>query len=243
MKKLVSVMMLTLALGAFAFSQAGAGGGGGRGGQRGGGGAAMYARVGVQYGLISHADVQTALKVTDDQKTKLTAAADARTAAMTAARDAGGDQATQGAARTKAGQDYNTAVQGVLTADQKVELLNIFVVIAKNQALVNSEVQVALSLGADEQTKIKELVTAEGKAGASLRQQVTDGTMDQAAANAARTKNAETLSNDLLAALTDAHKTAFAKMASDANFTPDPAVRNYLGGGGGRRGGGGGGGN
>lgn len=246
MKKIVSVMMLTLALGAFAFSQAGVGGGGGGGGrgQRGGGGGgAQYARAGVQYGLLGHADVATALKVTDDQKTKLTAAADARTAAMTAARDAGGDQATTAAARTKAGQDYSTAVGGILTADQKNQLLDIFVVVAKNQALVNPDVQTALSLGADEQTKIKELVTAEGKASASIRQQQTDGTMDAAAAGAARTKNAETLGNDLLAALTDAHRSAFAKMASDANFTPDPAVRNYLGGGGRRGGGGGGGGN
>lgn len=241
MKKLLSVMMLTLALGAFAFSQGAggaAGGGGGRGQGRGGGGA-QFNRVGVHYGLLSHEDVATALKLTDDQKAKIADAAKARGEAMTAARDAGGDVR---AAMTKAGEDYNTAVGGILTDDQKKALLGIFVVVAKNPALENPDVQAALGLSDDEKGKIKSLVDDAAKANAALRQQVQDGSMDQAAATEARTKNAKTLSDGLLAALTADHQTAFAKMASDANFTPDPNVRNYFGGrpGGGNRGGGGG---
>ena len=238
MKKLVSVMMLTLAIGAFAFSQAGGGGGGGRG-QRGGGGA-QFGRAGVQFTLLRHADVQTALKISDDEKGKLDAADSAQRAAMTAARDAGGDPATTRAAMTKAGQDYSTAVAGILTANQKEQLLNIFVVVAKNRALENPDVQTALSLSADELTKIKDLVSAEAKAGAALRQQQQDGSMDQAAVAAARTKNAATLSSDLMGALTDAHKAAFEKMKSDAGFTPAEGT-NYFGGGQRRPGGAGGG--
>src|SRR5689334_22781088 len=116
MKKIISVLMLTLAVGSLAFTQ-GPPGGGQRGGQRGG---AAFGRAGAQYGLLSHADIQTALKITDDEKTKLEAAATARRDAMQGAQ---GDRA----AITKAMEDYNTAVAGALSSDQKTQLLNIFV--------------------------------------------------------------------------------------------------------------------
>ncbi|MHB8637293.1 MAG: hypothetical protein ACYC96_12560 [Fimbriimonadaceae bacterium] len=232
MKKLVSVMILVLALGAVGFSQ------------RGGGGGGPYGRAGAQYGLLGNAEIQTALKLTDDQKSKLDAAAKARSDAFSSARAAGGDRAAMREAMQKAGADYASAVADTLTGDQKTQLLDIFVVIAKAPALTNPDVQSALSLGSDEVAKIKDLVTKEAAAGRALRQQVADGSMDAAAAAAARAKNAKTLSADLLAALTDDHRTAFHKMGADANFTPTKGTRYFGGGGrrprGGAAGGGGG---
>jgi len=234
MKKLISVLMLTLALGAFAFSQAGTGGGGGRGQGRGGGGAA-YGRAGMQYAALNHADVQAALKISDDQKTKLEAAVKARADAFQAAQ---GDRA----AATKAGEDFVAAVGGILTSDQKTQLLGILALLAKGQALENPDVQAALGLGDDEKGKIKTLVEEANKANAELRQKVQDGSMDQQAANEARAKNTQTLNDSLLGAITPDHKSSFDKLVAGANFTPDPNIRNYFGGGMRRPAGGGGGG-
>ncbi len=235
MKKTISVILLTLALGAFAFSQAGGGGGGGqgrgqRGGQRGGG----FNTAGAQYRLLARSDVTGELKITDDQKTKLaTAQTDMRTASQV------GQDATQEermAARTKASEAYNTTVSGILTADQGKRLLGIFVQMTpKNQALENPDVQSALGFSSDQTAKVKDLVTKYGAANRSLSQD------DPTAAADARAKNLDTLSTDLMNVLTDDQKTKLTAVTGD-KFTPDPSIRGFGGAGGGGRGGAGGGG-
>lgn len=229
--KLVAIATV-LVIAAGVFAQGGGGRGQGRGFGFGGGGV---------IGLLRRDDVKTDLKLTDDQKTKITDLQTKMRQDMQAARDnasASGDFSAVRDAMQKLNDQYKPQFMAVLTPDQQTRLKQINIQMMKARALTDTDVQTDLGLSADQKSKISDLVQKANDANRELFQKVRNGELDRDQADATRQKNDATLQDELLKVLTPDQADKFKSMAGPT-FTPTDQPR---GGGPGGRGGGGGGG-
>lgn len=230
MKKILVIAVALLA----AVSMAQPAGGGARGGQRGGG---FGRNNNSLVGLLSRSDVQSELKITDDQKTKLEAASPRRQ------RGAGGPGAGgpgaggpgaggpgagnfDPAAMQKAMAEREKTILAILTPDQTKRLKELFIQKAGNQALVHEMIQKDLGLSTDQVAKIKKLVAEQRDANMKIMEKVRNQELDRTEARERQQKNQKALTEELGKVLT-AEQTEKMKTLAGEKFTfdPDPTGR------------------
>lgn len=152
------VVMTGVALLSISTAQAQPGGGGGRGGAGGGFGGGGFGGGGGVAGLLQISEVQTELKITDDQKTKLQELNQSQRAGFANFRDLSREERekaiSESAAKTTA------SIKSILTPDQFTRLEQLQVQRAGVQALFLPAVAEKLALTADQKTKLEELRTA-----------------------------------------------------------------------------------
>jgi periplasmic protein CpxP/Spy len=169
-----------------AFAQ---GGGGGRGQGRRGGGTTIA-------GLLRRADVQADLAITDDQKSKL---ADLR---GNGGGGGGGGTPPTPEERQARMAEQEKAVEAILTPAQVQRVHEIQIQLMGDQAVTLPAVQTALNLTDDQKAKVKDLMSTYNAANRSLGEKQRSGDLDADAVRTARTKNTETLKQDLHNVLT-----------------------------------------
>jgi len=193
--------------------------------QGGGQGRRGFGQQGDALQLTSREDVQKDLALTDEQKTKLT---DLRTAAQgkmreafQAARDAAGDDQDAmrkaiTAAMEKMQAENQTAIAGILTADQVKRLKEITVqFVGVRIAATNKEVQKDLSVTDEQKAKFAELQT---KQQAAMREAFQNAQGDQAAIREAMTKNNKIMEDEINKILTDAQKAKLKELGGSKPF-------------------------
>jgi len=109
--------------------------------------------------VLTNAALQEELKITEEQKTKLKAAAEKAGAGIKEAfKDAGGDKEKMTALFAKMQEDNAKAVNEVLTADQKARLKQVERQVSGVRAFGNDEMVADLKLEDGQKTKIKGIV-------------------------------------------------------------------------------------
>jgi len=250
----ISFALVFATLSLFAAEAQGPGGGRGRGGM--GFGAGGFGGMD-KFGLLRLEQVQTELKVTAEQKEKITAAQKTLSEEMRAAMPArqAGQQLTPEERQkrmeesTKKRQEITTAnekkLDALLNADQVKRLNQIALQQKGVQALKDKAVVDALKITAEQTKKVDEAI----KWGQEEQQKLfsapggTPGERPNREAMTARMEKMQALRKEIetkaMAALTDAQKKQFEEMKG-ATFTIDRSAFQRGGAGGGRRGQGGG---
>src|SRR2546423_1856419 len=121
--------------------------------------------------LVRNADVQTDLKITPDQKTKLNTLFESMQAAQDNARASGSFDPE---AMRKSMDDAAAQINAILTPDQQARLKQIQVQTQKNRAIMSPEVQDQLGLSSDQKDKVKDLSDKFQAAQGELRQKMRD---------------------------------------------------------------------
>ncbi len=222
--KVSFIAMAVLALASVSFAQAGGGGGGG--GRRQGGGFGQFGRGGggaqrlVQ--LIRSTQVQTELKVTDDQKTKIDALPRAG-GGRPGGGGAGGNGGGGGGAAAGGGQrpaftpptpeeqlkqlaEDKATTSAILTPEQEKRLEELRVQWAGAGAVNLPDVQTALDLTADQKTKIADLNTKMREATTNLMEKMRNGEVDRTELPTLMAKNQEIMKTEVDKILTDPQK-------------------------------------
>ena len=244
---LVAVLAVgALMAGALAFGQQG---GQAHEGRRFGGG---FMGGGSNLFLLRRSDVQTDLRLTSDQKTKLDDL-------MTSMRGNRGDRqrgegGQPGTPPTDAERQARRAqmesrraemeknVNAILTPAQVTRLKEISLQIRGNMALMDTQVQSDLGLTAEQKNKISGLRDKMQEATQTVMQKMQDNTISRDDAMNAFKKNSDIMKTELGKVLTSSQAEKFKSMQG-APFKADPSESGFgfgFGRGGGRRGGGGG---
>ncbi|MCW5942972.1 MAG: hypothetical protein KIS66_12115 [Fimbriimonadaceae bacterium] len=202
---IVAVIAMTLP----AMAQGGRGqGGGGFGGRQGmmmgpgGGGIGM---------LVNRPDVQTELKLTDDQKKKLEAISqksrDDRRAMMEEMRGGGGDRdAIMEKMRTmQTAQDK--AINEVLTPDQKKRVSELAVQMAGSRYAMTPEGQKALGITSEQKSKLEELQRKQQEAMQGMFERMRNGEMDREEMQSTMQKATKVMDEEIAKVLTAEQKT------------------------------------
>ena len=222
MKIRVSILAVALlalaALGSAQQGQGGQGGGGrqgGRGGQRGmmGMGGAMRLTQ-----LLRSEQVQTELKLTDDQKAKVEAMPRPQ-------RGQGGGGQRGGAmdadAMAKQMTEDKAATSAILTPEQETRLEQIRIQWAGPSAVTLPDVQESLGLSADQKTKIATLQTGMRKAMTDMLEKMRNGEVDRADMPGLMQKNNDIMASEVAKVLT-ADQTAKLKALGGAELKMEP---------------------
>jgi hypothetical protein len=255
----VIALVATIVIASAAFAQ----GGGGRGGQQ---------RGGMQFGnmansesaLLQRADVQKDIKLTDDQKAKLTVVRQEMMEKMQGMRGgrggagggttgggAGGN--TGGQAGTRGGLDMtevqkqrealqkeaNDKSKAILTEEQWKRLGQIKVQLAGANIFLETEFGKKLGLKAQQKIEINRLIEDQAAANREIMGKMRDQNADRMALMGEIRKNDVILRDAVEKVLTDEQKTVLADLEGP-KFVADPNQQNNMGGFGGRGGGGGG---
>lgn len=178
-----------LALGAFA--------------QRGGGG--MRGGFMNKYMLLNMKDVQTDMKLSDDQVAKLKTLSDQQREDMRSAMEnarASGDMSSMGEARKKINDEYKPKYDAVLNAEQMTRLDQLFLQFRKGQALSDADLQQKLGMTEDQKGQVETLFKQQQDANRALFEKVRNQEMTQDDAFAAFRKNNDILSDQLMKILT-----------------------------------------
>lgn len=191
-----------------------------------------------KYSLLRNKDVQSDLKLSDDQIKKVGDVQSKQMEEMRTMREnmqaSGGppDMATIQAAFKKMNDTYNPQYEAVLTSDQKARLDQLFIQSRKSAALADPDVQTKLGLSDDQKAKIKDLMDKEGEANRSLFEKFRNQEITQEDMQPIMQKNRETLNTELAKVLTDDQNAKFKDMQGA------PFAGKFDQGGFGRRGGG-----
>ena len=208
-------IIVVAALAAFATLSFGQGRGGF--GMFGGGGGLMPSSF-----LVSRTDVQTDLKLTDDQKTKLL---DLQQSSRSKMREiftnANGDRDKMQADFKTFNDEMVKQVNAILTPDQQTRAHQIAIQLAGNGAALDPGVQKDLSLTDDQKTKITALQKTMNDANQSIGEKIRNQEIDRTEAQASMQKNRDTLNTEIGKVLTDDQKASLKKMGG-ATFTADP---------------------
>ncbi len=207
-------LILVAVVAGAAMSLAQGGGGGGRQGGRQGGRGNQNSLT----ALVTRADVQKDLGITDDQKTKVTELlakmAEERRAAFAAGGGgnrgngggAGGGAPVDRAAMAKRAAEQEaknrTALAGVLDAKQMMRLDEISIQRRANSAITDEKVQKALGLSDEQVSKIKDIKTKSDEANQSLNAKARAQEITREEATEARAKNAKVFDEELGKVLT-----------------------------------------
>ena len=170
--------------------------------------------------IARRADVQTELKVTDDQKTKLEALAPARGGGRNggggggngggAGAGAAGAGAAGGAGRTAPDpaamaarrEAEKKALAEILNPDQMKRLQELLIQREGDRAIASEEVQTALGFSDDQKSKVKALQEKMMSAQRDMMEKVRNGDMDRQAMRDAMTANNKTMGEELHKILT-----------------------------------------
>ena len=209
MNKLVQrIFVLTALLScvALAAAQGGGGGQGRRGGQRGRGGNS-------ELSLSLRPDVQKELAVTDDEKTKLTALQ----ANQPRPNFGGGngtppDPAAMAKARAEAQAQQHKDLAAILSDTQMKRLGELLLQREGMNALTQDSVQKSLNFTSDQTAKVKDLQTKAQEANQAMQEKVRNQEMTREEAQAARTKNQQTMNDELSKVLTSDQAAKFKDM-------------------------------
>lgn len=177
-------------------------------------------------GLLARADVQTELKLSDDQKTKLTELMPQRGQRNPGAGGGGGNGGGQNGGGAGGGQRGNIdpaqmrqqmaerekKILEILNAEQAKRLKELYVQRAGNNALTREDVQKELGLSSDQVAKIKSLQEAQQSAMQELRQKMQNQEIDRDQMREISQKNNETMSAELGKVLTSEQAAKFKAM-------------------------------
>jgi len=201
-------------LAAVSMAQGGGGGGGGRGGfGQGRGGFGMQDPSGVF--LLRREDVQGELKLTADQKSKLTTIQEDQRAKMREMFQnggGGGDREAMMAEMQKMQAENNKVTLAVLDDTQKKRLKELAVQRMGNGIAANAEMQKELGITDDQKTKIKDLQAKQQEASQAVMQKMRDGEIQREELQAIMQKNTDIYNAELGKILTDAQKAKIKEM-------------------------------
>jgi hypothetical protein len=190
----------------------------GQGGRRGRGGNSLRS-------LLGRADVQTELKITDDEKTKIEALPrPAGFGGRGGGNGGGGNGGGGGGARPDPAamqarmEEERKNIQAILTPEQFTRLNELLIQREGIGAIARPEVQTSLGLSDDQKAKIKELSDKFQQANRDTNQQRRDGSLDQQAAQERNQANRNIYTEELTKVLT-ADQAAKLKAMGGAPFT------------------------
>lgn len=209
-------IVLTLAIVGIVGSAFAQGGGQGR---RGGGMFGMMGRGGggaVQ--LLQREDVQGELKLTDDQKSKISALQDKQREKMREMFTGGGggerpDPEKMREIFTKAAEEAQKEVDTILNADQKKRLKELGVQRAGNAAVLNPETAKEVGITDEQKAKIKTLQDKQQEASTSIMEKVRNGELDRDQLREKMEANTKIFDEELGKILTDAQKAKLKEMS------------------------------
>lgn len=197
-----------------AVSMAQGGGGGGRGGfGQGRGGFGMQDPSGVF--LLRREDVQGELKLTADQKSKLTTIQEdqrAKMREMFQGGGGGGDREAMMAEMQKMQAENNKVTLAVLDDTQKKRLKELAVQRMGNGVAANAEMQKELGITDDQKAKIKDLQAKQQEANQAVMQKMRDGEIQREELQGIMQKNTDIYNAELGKILTDAQKAKIKEM-------------------------------
>lgn len=190
------------------------GGGGGRGGfGQGRGGFGMQDPSGVF--LLRREDVQGELKLTADQKSKLTTIQEdqrAKMREMFQGGGGGGDREAMMAEMQKMQAENNKVTLAVLDDTQKKRLKELAVQRMGNGVAANAEMQKELGMTDDQKAKIKDLQAKQQEANQAVMQKMRDGEIQREELQGIMQKNTDIYNAELGKILTDAQKAKIKEM-------------------------------
>jgi Spy/CpxP family protein refolding chaperone len=216
----IKKFILTIAIVGIVGSSFAQGGGQGRRGGfgmmgRGGGGVAQ---------LLQREEVQTELKLTDDQKTKLSGLQQKMMEKMREMFQ-GGERPSQEKMRelfTKAAEDTQKEVDTILTPEQSKRLKELGVQRAGNMAVLNPVTAKELGLTEEQNAKIKTLQTKQGEANQAIGEKMRNGELEGREGFEKMQANQKVFDEELGKILTDAQKTKLKEMGGKPfTFAPD----------------------
>lgn len=202
-----------------AFAQGG--GQGRRGGfgmmGRGGGGVAQ---------LLQREEVQTELKLTDDQKTKLSGLQQKMMDKMREMFQGGGgerpDPEKMREMMTKAMEDVQKEVDTILTPEQGKRLKELSVQRAGNSAVLNPATAKEIGLTEEQSTKIKALQAKQQEANTAIMEKARSGELERDQIMEKMQANTKVFDEELAKILTDAQKAKLKELAGKPfTFAPD----------------------
>ncbi len=211
-----------------------------QGGGRGQGGFGQFGRGGFADPsgafLVNRPDVQTEIKVTDDQKSKLQSIQQEQMERGRQAFQGFQDmsEAERAAAFQKIQAENAKATLAILTNDQKTRLKELAIQQMGISSVTHAEVQKQLELSDAQVTKIKDLQTKQQAANASLREKVMNQEIDREQFQESSRKNNEVMNTELGKVLTDAQKAKLTSLGGKPFKFAEP--QRPGGGGGGRPG-------
>ncbi len=217
-------------------SMAQGGGGQGRQGRTGGqGGMIRGGGFGMQGGLvgsgmlIGRQDVQTDLKLTAAQKTKLQTVQEKQREQWRSMGGpgggpgaGGGDREARMAQMQKMMEQQEKEIDAILTPEQQKRLKQIKVQFSGIRALNDKTVQKDLGLTAAQVTKIEGLQQKQGEANMALFQKMRDGSIDREAMQASLQKNEKALETEVNKVLTADQAAKFKAMKGPEFKRVDP---------------------
>ena len=249
----VALAVMALACAGLAQDQGGQGGQGGGGRRQGGMQGMRGGMMGTQRltQLLRNTQVQTELKVTDDQKTKIEALPrGGRGPGGNGGGGQGGNGGGQGGGRqaptpmtaeeqAKQLADDKATTSAILTPEQETRLEQLRVQWAGSNAVYAADVQTALGLSDDQKTKLADLRTKMGEANTALFEKMRNQEIDREAGMATMTKNSETFKTEVDKVLTADQKTKLKAMGgTELKMEMQQGGRGGFGGGRGGNGGG-----
>jgi|CXWL01.1.fsa_nt_gi Spy/CpxP family protein refolding chaperone len=217
MKKvfLFSIAATLLAAASISFAQGGGGGGRGGFGQRGGMGGGQQ---------LNRKDVQADLKLTADQIKEIEAintAGREEMQAMFQGGGGGGDREAMMAQMQAFQKKQQEKIDKVLTPEQSKRLKQIIWQLAGNRAVMNEEVQKALTLTDAQKASIKSLQEKQQAANAAIGEKIQSGEIDRDQRRELMEKNNKILDEEIGKVLTDAQKTTLKGLLGEP-FKADP---------------------
>lgn len=203
-RALVVIAAATLAVASFA-QGGGFGGGQGRGMRMMGGSPTM---------LLREEEVQTELKLTDEQKSKIgEIQGSMRERMQPIMQEAAGDREKMTAAFAKVMEGMTKEINAVLTADQQKRLKEIFVQRTGNSVVLQKDFQKELKMTDEQIKKVDDLNKKSQAANMALFQKMRDGDLTQEEVTDKTTKNSKALNDEIGKILTDDQKAKLKEMA------------------------------
>jgi hypothetical protein len=156
-------------------------------------------------GLLQRSDVQTELKLSDDQKSKLEAMRPARGQGGNRGGGNGGGGNGGGGQRpaqdpeamAKAAAEREKTTLEVLSPEQTKRLLELYVQRVGSRAVIRADVQEALKINSTQKEKITELQKNQREANQAVMEKVRNGEIERAAVADIQKKNDSILQDEL----------------------------------------------
>ena len=207
MKKLVSVFVAVVTITSFAFAQQGGDQKqgkrpGGQGRREGQGQRRQNGAANGMMGLIRQAEVQEELKLTPEQKEKITAALPARGSRQGGQNAGAEDRSARRAQQT----ELEKKMSEILDDKQKARLAELVIQRAGSRAVMDAEVAEKIGLTSEQKSKIKELREKQRAAMQTLAEKTRSQEIDRELAREARMNNEKALYEEIGKILTEKQK-------------------------------------
>lgn len=182
--------------------------------------------AGNDFRLLGRKDVQTDLKVTAEQKTKIDAAQASQQDAMRSMFQGAQDMSQEERTKlvTKMQEDQKKVYEGIISKEQLARLKEIGIQLAGNRAVAREDVQKELAVTDDQKTKIKALQAKQQEAQMALFEKMRNGELEREEMQTIIQKNNETMGTELGKILTTEQADKLKKLGG-APFKADPNER------------------